>query len=107
MKFYHRGTNNGFLMQGGSPGSNWYEMVGLPLSSAGLFFGIIPVPSSINPGLDTHSSRTEYHSVDASYYGWGPEVNVGSFWDRPTWAGLFSPLLRSAVLAHSKHSSPK
>ena len=52
-------------------------------------------------------SRTEYHSVDTSYHGWGPEVNVGSFWNRPTRAGLFSPLLRNAALAHPEHSSPK
>ena len=102
---YHRGTYSGILLQGGSTGPNWYELVGLPLSAAGLYFGLVPTPSTAITGNDIQGSSAEYHSIDTTYWGWGPEMNVGSYWDRPTWAGIFSPLLRSSNHFHFAHGS--
>ena len=108
MKFYHRGTNNGFLMQGESPGPNWYEMVGLPLSSAGLFFSIVPVPSSINPGLNTHSSPTDhcYHTsrvlIDSSN-----NTGIGGTFRTNHEPGIFAHYVVLATTGAAGDSSPR
>ena len=94
-------------MQGGSPGPNWYEMVGIPLSSAGLFFQIVPVPSSINPGLDTHSSRAEYHTNggnDASMNYLRFYIAAGS---SGSYSGLFRDQQHSSFSGSPMDSSPK